>query len=512
MRVSWVGLAAVALVLAALGLRLAYVHATPGYVLRNDAYDYDTHARSIAEGHGYSKTLAHGRPTAFRPPGYPYFLGGVYKVFGVAQASDHRRLHVARVAQALVGTAIVVLVGVLAAQLWGWGLGLVALALSAVYVPLITVGGAVMSEPLFDVFMLGALVAAVAHRRSPHRSRWALVAGLLAGLAILTRANATVLLLPLAWALWDGRPWRSRTALGPPVVLVVVAVLMVVPWTIRNAVELHAFVPVSTQLGSALAGTYNDQARDDQRDPASWRSISHIPAFADLWRNVRTIPEPTMEKELRRRAQRYIREHPTYVATVAWWDIRRVLDLGGVHRWRHTAATITIDRTWADRGVVCFWIFAALSLVGAFTRRARGVPGYVWAVPALMFLSVVFLVVETPRYRTPIDPFVILLAAAALAAAAERLQLQGRVAAADALEVDDPDADERPRDRLEGLQDVGLALPGDREAIDDQAAEHRADEGAQEGADDAAPEAVGQEDREVPDGEAHHHPGKHAHD
>jgi hypothetical protein len=35
-------------------------------------------------------------------------------------------------------------------------------------------------------------------------------------------------------------------------------------------------------------------------------------------------------------------------------------------------------------------------------------------VPLLMYLSVVFLVVETPRYRTAIDPFIVLLAALAL--------------------------------------------------------------------------------------------------
>ena len=34
-----------------------------------------------------------------------------------------------------------------------------------------------------------------------------------------------------------------------------VAVLVVSPWTIRNQRTLHHFVPVSTQLGSALAGT-----------------------------------------------------------------------------------------------------------------------------------------------------------------------------------------------------------------------------------------------------------------
>src|SRR5919198_4142293 len=154
MRVRLVWAAAAALVVLALVVRIAYVDSTPDYTARHDARDYDVHARSIAEGQGFSKTIAYDRPTAFRPPGYPYFLGAVYRVFDVERAPDPRRYRVARIAQAFVGTAIVALVGVLAAQLWGWGIGLVALALSAIYVPLITVGGAVMSEPLFDAFML----------------------------------------------------------------------------------------------------------------------------------------------------------------------------------------------------------------------------------------------------------------------------------------------------------------------------------------------------------------------
>jgi hypothetical protein len=43
-----------------------------------------------------------------------------------------------------------------------------------------------------------------------------------------------------------------------------------------------------------------------------------------------------------------------------------------------------------------------------------------------MFLSVVFLVVETPRYRTPVDPFLILLATAALVTAGERIASRAR--------------------------------------------------------------------------------------
>jgi 4-amino-4-deoxy-L-arabinose transferase-like glycosyltransferase len=424
MRIGRVGVLAVLLIAAALVLRLAYVDATPNYVLRHDAVDYDVHARSIAQGNGFSKTLAHGRPTAFRPPGYPYLLGAAYHVFGADREPTHDRVHVARIAQAFIGTALVALVGVVAAQLWGSIAALVALGLAAVYLPFILVGGAVMSEPLFDVFMLASVAAALAYRRSRHRYRWALLAGVLGGLATLTRAQALILLVPLAIAVWDGRPWRARAALGPPLVLVLAALLTIAPWTVRNAVELHAFVPVSTQFGSALAGTYNDAARADTQNPAAWQGLRHVPDYAYLFNRVRETPEATLEKELRSASLHYIGEHPTYVAKVGWWNTRRMLDLASLRRSRATAATITINHFWADRGILCFWIFAALALAGAFTAMARRAPLWVWAMPVLMFLSVVFLVVETPRYRTPIDPFLVLLATAALVTAARRMLAQ----------------------------------------------------------------------------------------
>ena len=46
--------------------------------------------------------------------------------------------------------------------------------------------------------------------------------------------------------------------------LCVAAALTVAPWTIRNYDTFHAFVPVSTQFGSALAGTYNSEAKADK--------------------------------------------------------------------------------------------------------------------------------------------------------------------------------------------------------------------------------------------------------
>src|SRR3954465_3221034 len=88
----------------ALALRLEFISQTPAYKAQADARDYDVHARSIAAGNGYSKRRAHGRATAFRPPGYPYFLAGVYKITGVEHANITKRIHAARVAQAFIGT------------------------------------------------------------------------------------------------------------------------------------------------------------------------------------------------------------------------------------------------------------------------------------------------------------------------------------------------------------------------------------------------------------------------
>jgi 4-amino-4-deoxy-L-arabinose transferase-like glycosyltransferase len=422
------------LLVLALVVRLGYVAVTPGYTVIDDAHDYDTHARSIAAGRGF----AHIGPgpaarTAFRPPGYPYFLGGVYALTGVQRAHAARRVVVGRIANALVGTAIVALCGVLSAQLFGRRVALAAIVLAAVYLPLILVGGSLMSEPLFAALLLASLSAAIQHRRRADRYRWAALAGVLGGLAILTRANAAILLVPLIVTVWNARPRWSRRALTPPATLLVVALLTTAPWTVRNAVALGSFVPVTTQLGTALAGTYNSAARADHENPGSWRSLRHVPDYQYLVRRWREIPEPKLERKLRAAALRYAADHPAYVAEVAFWNTVRMLDLAGLRWSRHTASTISVAPRWADAGVVTFWLFAALATAGAFTSRGRRMPLSVAAVPALLYLSVVFLAFETPRYRTGIDPFIIMLAAVALVAGWERVSARSRLGRSEAI-------------------------------------------------------------------------------
>ena len=258
----------------------------------HDALDYDRAAVSIAQGEGWPHSRAPGRETAFRPPAYPVLLAGVYTVAGVTDAEASDRVLAARILGIVISSLIVVLIGVVAAQLWGRRVALAAMALGAVYVPLIAVGGAVMSETLFAALMLGALAAVIQHRRSTHRWRWVLLAGVLGGLTILTRANALVLLLPLGLAVWTTRPRFSPRALAAPAVLVVLALLTVSPWTIRNAVVFDRFIPGRPSSARRWrAPTTTRRAWTRRTRPRGARSATSPPT-ASCTRGSRRPPSP----------------------------------------------------------------------------------------------------------------------------------------------------------------------------------------------------------------------------
>ncbi|MFL5863028.1 MAG: hypothetical protein ACJ780_20005, partial [Solirubrobacteraceae bacterium] len=89
--------------------------------------------------------------------------------------------------------------------------------------------------------------------------------------------------------------------------------------------------------------------------------------------------------------------------------------------WHVSAAAASLPADFAQVGVISFWALCALAIAGVFTAARRAAPGWMWAFPLLYAISIVFVNVETPRFREPIDPFLILLAACAVSTAAQRL-------------------------------------------------------------------------------------------
>jgi 4-amino-4-deoxy-L-arabinose transferase-like glycosyltransferase len=311
----------------------------------------------------------------------------------------------------VLGTVTVGLVGLVGLELFGPVVGLIAAILAAVYVPWIALGGALMSENLLVALELGAIWAALRARRAKARRwAWIVLTGVLAGLVTLTHENAVVLLVPLALAIWSKRPRFSLAAVLPPLGVLAVAVLMVAPWTIRNAVVMHHFIPVADENGFTLAGTYNAVSAADRRIPYQWRSYSTVTQA-----RARRLTEPELGAKLQAAALHYIDRHPIAPLAVAYHNTRRLLELAGAYAWGVSNASIGVSRRLGDVGVLCFWIIAALAIFGAFTKAARQAPRWLWLAPLLLYLSVVFANAQTPRFRAPLDPFVLLLAALALA-------------------------------------------------------------------------------------------------
>jgi 4-amino-4-deoxy-L-arabinose transferase-like glycosyltransferase len=406
----------IAILVVALLVRVAAVLATRDYVPATDAADYQRHAVSIESGHGYpqSQVARGGGPTAFRPPLYPYFLAGVYTVTGT-------NLSAARLAQALLGVLVVALIGLLAHMIWGRRTALISMAIASVYPPLLITGAALISESLFLPVEMVALVAAVVSRRAGGDWRWAVLAGLFVGLATLARPNGFVLVLPVCAAvLIPRRTGSRRSALIAPATVLGVALVAILPWTIRNAVEMHSFIPVSTQAGYTLSGTYNAVSDHDSDAPAAWRVPSLVPEYRSIFASDSRLNEVQTEKRIREGAIDYIQAHPAYVLKAGFWNTVRLFDLTGFTWGEQVARDSGISPAVADLGIVSFWAVGLLALVGCFTRRARSAPLFFWITIGVLILSVVF-ISGTSRYRAPLEPFVVILAALAIEDGWERV-------------------------------------------------------------------------------------------
>ena len=209
-----------------------------------DGHYYHFGAERIARGLGYSEdVLSHGlalwKPWVHYPVGYSAVLGFFYRIFGA-------ELVVAPVVNALTGALLVAVVHRVARYYLSRDRARVAAGLCAMHPGLIAYSAVVMTEPLAALLLLGAGLAAL-----HFRGRWQAIvfAGALLGLATLVRPAsllaAALLIFTQPRPLWQATVRAAAAG--------VVALLVVLPWTIRNCQRLDGCALVSTNGGWNLA-------------------------------------------------------------------------------------------------------------------------------------------------------------------------------------------------------------------------------------------------------------------
>ena len=390
-----------AVLLAALGgliLRIVYALAVAGdRPLVGDGLEIHGIANAVADGRGYvTPVVPAGEaplPTAHKPPLYPLLLSLVSLAGGEGVAGH-------QLVTALVGSATVAVLAVLALRLAGPRAAVIAALVAAVFPPFVVADASLRSESLFVLLTGLALLAALraAERPDPRRT---LLLGVLIGLATLARSEGIVLLVLLAVPALrapSARAWSTRVALATGACL-----LVLTPWLVRCWVVFDQPVFVSTNSGDLVAGA-NCDASYFGPHPGGW---SFDCALGEPRGN-----EARSSARLRARGLRYARDHAGRLPAVL---VQRALRPWGLYQpgWEVElrARGEGSSRAGDWLGLVSLWLLVPVAVVGGLAlRHSRGTLVLLLAPVALVLLTSLA-AYGVLRFRAPADLTLIALAA-----------------------------------------------------------------------------------------------------
>ncbi len=384
------------------GIVLAFVIVRRHVLLAGDAPEYNTEGKFIAAGHWFWSMAPYGiaHASAWKAPLYPAFLGVLYAILG----SHYVRVEVV---QALVLAPLTVLLSWwLARGVFGRRAGVATALIVAVYPNIWQWDGLLYSESIAIPLTLAALILCL---ERPATIRRAALAGALVGLNLLARPSSILLIAGVAVAWLASAGWRRGAGLAA--VGVLVAVLVVAPWTVRNAVVLHGFLPISIQDAAGF-GTFNSQAASDPVFPYAWRLS--VPQAERILDPRRPLPDITMHAKLEHLITTYIKQHPASLVEAFFWNgLTRTWD---VRRPSHILDEPHFEgrsRALSAVGMVMWWIILVLALSGLWRWRRRR--SFVLPVLALaLAASIVYTTESGTRYRATLEPLAVVVACSAM--------------------------------------------------------------------------------------------------
>ena len=395
----------VALFLVALAPRLlwvGYVEARGGQLFGPDAATYDTHALNLLAGKGLQMEAYGGLFTdaesltvrSYRPPLLPILLAGVYGLFG-------HHFWAARVVLALLGAAVCVVVCWCARRVFDERAGLLAGVLAALYPKLVYYSASVVTEtPCTLLLALSVWALLSAHEASGPGWRW-LLGGVFLGLGALTRSSLLAF-APVAalWVVLAQREWRRRLLGAALFAAAFVATMS--PWWVRNW-RLHGrFVPATSEGGYTFWQTNNPRATGGGH--------CYLP---DPVGGFDGLDETGVDREFYRRGMAYVRGNPGGFLRLAGSKFVRFWRL-----WPH-ASEPGVGLGAAIVGGASFIPVLCFAVWGAIAARARWRPLLLFYMMFLTYTVLHMVYMAITRYRLPMTPYLLILAAWGLLRVAE---------------------------------------------------------------------------------------------
>ena len=414
MRLGWRRFALLAaLVVLAGGVRWVAMWATDPVRLVGDENYYGMTGLQIAQGRGHIGGVSSHASRAWRPPAHSDVLS-LFADPNLPLNEPNLRAYVRRLLLLQVGLSagLVALTLLLGRALFDERVGWLAGTIAALYPAFIAHSHYLWSETLFAVAVVGALLAVIQVER---RRSWliASVAGVAFGIATLTRETALpVAAVAAVWWVWTAAPAQRPRARLQGALMLALAILVVIPWTVRNYRVLDRFVPVST-VGWFAAGEGNTLEHPNWLRPEGPAQRAFHSAYYEI-----TDEGERFDFARRHTLDRIAAEQPTWILkktvrglaqlwspdAVLLYKLRRGA-YGEVPAWIEPTATLASVLTYA--GVL------VAGVLGIATARGNGRR----LLPCLILGVVMALHVfanATARFRMPWMPLLIVYASYAL--------------------------------------------------------------------------------------------------
>ncbi len=338
---------------------VVYALATRPNGLEGDQSVYDTYGRLWTEGKLFYSDLPYGivHASTWKAPLYPAWVGIIYDALGSAPVR-------VQIVQGLVLAPLTVLgTWLLARRLFGIRTGIAAAFAVAIFPACWEFIGLLYPEALAVPLALLALNLFL--EREP-TTKLAIATGLAIGLGMLARPNMFFLFAGAIAAWWIAAgPRRALVATG---ISILAALLLIVPWTIRNFSAADGFVPISIQDAAAY-GTFNSTAANDPDNPYQWRA--YIKPMPEIF-SERGSSDYEVHQALVGDAVDYAKAHPSSIPKAFFWNgLSRFWD---VRRPSHAIDEIAPNgqsRGVAITGLVLYWVALVLALWGLWLFRRR---------------------------------------------------------------------------------------------------------------------------------------------
>ncbi len=393
---------------AALCLRLAFLfhqaHLVPAEALAVVPFQNEVGsvAAALANGQGYCCLFQQPTgPTAWLAPVYPLFLAGIFKTFGVFTVASFYVaalfncafsalvcLPLYRTAERVSGRASAVAAG------WLW-----VFFPSGVLIPFEWIWDTSLSALLAASLLWFTIVLA----ERPRRQEFILY-GLFWGFCLLVNpALGAVFPFFLLWIFLQSHARKVGTT-RDLLLVIALALLVCLPWTIRNGIEFHRFLPVRSDFPFEL-WMGNNPIYDEKS-----HTLNRITRYEQVHLYAQ-LGESAFLKEKGDQAREFIRSHPALCLRLAG-ERAVALWLGTSSPWQDFLRT--------DSVLVRFiFLWNVLTLFGTIAGLARVLVArraffLVFAAFPFAFPLVYYTTQVSLRLRHPCDPALALLLAFAV--------------------------------------------------------------------------------------------------